>query len=160
LNRYTIDLAKGGMLQSYEGEVRDDKSRVASRESWTWKLSKVAGIWLPDEVTYEKADYQDSPSGRGRFRGPLASSAIRGLKWKESRVNERVDPSDFSLASLGMKPGDVISDTTTDVMYEYGKEAPVKAASWPIRRYLLIVINVAVVAVLITLIWRRRGAHA
>lgn len=152
LNRYTVDLAQGGNLISYEGEERKD-SKPSVRVQWSWVYKKVDGFWLPNEMMYHLEHFDDPLPGDDEGRS--VSSTLRGIRWTSSVVNEPINDAEFALTAIGIKDGDIIADTMTGEIYKFGQEPERKAsATW---RMPLITANIAALIIICAaLIWRRR----
>ncbi|HMO83949.1 MAG TPA: hypothetical protein PKC18_03415 [Lacipirellulaceae bacterium] len=161
LNRYVIDQAKGGTLARYESGMRDLHGRLLSREDWVWAYDQIQGAWVPVKLRYENRKYVATPAGDGEFAGPLQSEKIRDFRWIESLVNQPIGDDRFSLPSIGVKPGDVISDGVTGAVYEFslGADQEPPAPPFPLLRTLILVGTMVAVIAISALVVRRRRAH-
>jgi len=97
VNRYEADLSQGGNLVVYD--TVSDTGSTRRR----FRYEQVASVWVPKEVTYENVKKQQ---GRTTFRK---------LSWVENIVNEPCAEDEFSLAKLGLRRGDRVHDSRSNV---------------------------------------------
>lgn len=112
INRYTFDLSKGCNLVGFfaEGDTYGPNSR-------TYSYEKTDGLWVPTRV---EARSQDKGTGR------VTESTILLMDHSE---NEPLSAEEFTLASIGMLPGDEVQDLRTGTFYIYkSKEKPLQPA--------------------------------
>lgn len=127
LNRYTVNLSKGGSLVRYEAEERRESVPI-SASMWTWIYEeKNEGLWLPKEMSYWR-EYFDTTAGQNKNEAreenrfiPYYSSRRRIVRWISSQVNQPLGEEVFALKNLGLEEGDVISNTITRDTYRYGE---------------------------------------
>ena len=105
-NRYTLSLSQGCNPISYESNSAPDSSW-----KYLWTYEQVDGVWLPKtwtETVHQK-NSQDKQST---------------VTFVESRVNQPLDSSAFSIHGLGLKPGDNIQDRRKKptLKYKYQSE--------------------------------------
>ena len=103
---YTLDHAKGGNLIEYVNRSSTGIERT------TWKYEEKDGVWVPKEffLTHKVSD--DSYGFGERWHKVIFIKNV---------VNVPIDPSEFTLESLGLKPGERISDTIQATRYYYKK---------------------------------------
>lgn len=154
LNKYTVDLGRGGGLVEYFGENRppggapgDDKVSA----NWKIELSEHAGVWVPSRVTLRDTNGADRPS------------YFRELVWTKSEVNDDLPASAFDLHTLGLADGDSIYDARTQTHLRVGPPepptpvAPVAAESGQ-HRHRLMWVNVGALALILVVVflWNQR----
>jgi hypothetical protein len=103
---YTLDHAKGGNLIKYENISPTGIERT------TWEYEEKDGVWVPKEFLLTHSVDDDS-YGFGDRRHKVT--------FTKNIVNVPIDPSEFTLESLGLKPGERISDTIQGTGYSYEK---------------------------------------
>lgn len=102
-----FDVSKGGNL--VEEQVWDDKTAKTTRSEY----ELVEGVWLIRSQVLN----QEWPPAKGR---------VCRIQWKSLVVNKPLDASEFSMATLGVRPGDPVYDMVTQTRREYADEtAPV-----------------------------------
>lgn len=82
---------------------------------WTYEYEQIGGVFVPRRVTWRRTDY-----GRERVE--------RTIAFAQNVVNEDVDESEFSLAAMGLNPGDLIVDERIGTRYVYEPAVPFPAA--------------------------------
>ncbi len=118
MNRYTADLSLGGNLVLYESEDRKD-TEVVSRLTWQASYEKNEGVWLPSKVTRKNEKYsKEKPGESGEKR--QNSSSIRSVRWIVSIVNKPISEEEFTLKKIRLNPGDMIHNTFSGEVTEYG----------------------------------------
>ena len=104
LNRYEFDMSKGGNLTSFLA------TEPGRRGQWQYDYVQTDGIWIPQGVVRTKHRISD---------GVMVEVQRREVQWTENRINEPVDPSEFALAKLGVRPGDIVTDRRLGIEYGY-----------------------------------------
>lgn len=104
VSRMSFDLSQAGNLVLWS----NDDPNVT--QQWEWKHEKVAGLWVPKEVSIEH-EQRKRPSSR-----------TRKLVWLENVLNDDFDSDAFSLAAMGARPGDVVTDTRSGVEYKLTRD--------------------------------------
>ena len=99
--RHVFDLARGGNQVEYLSEITTGLRAGTRRETWSYQ--KAGGAWVP--VAWSSTR-NGCPDGTVTFT--------------ESRVNEPIAPSEFTLEGLGVRNGDPVSDTVARLAYRYG----------------------------------------
>jgi hypothetical protein len=94
----TFDLSQGGNQVEFSSNWRPDKG--TSREVWTYE--NTDGIWTPKTHTR---------TFNGRTEQAITLTA--------SVVNKPIPASEFTLESLGVRPGTRVSDTMLHTTYRY-----------------------------------------
>ena len=98
LNRYVVDLAKGGNLVSYRGEERLN-GRVQLSDNWMWSFKEHDKTWLPVEMAIQRETYGDETSSSG---GPVPiTSRMRFIRWSKSQINSN-DASELTPSAIGI----------------------------------------------------------
>jgi hypothetical protein len=105
---YTFDHAKGGNLTMYENKSG------AGTEIRTWNYEKRGGVWIPKAFLFTHS-VNDRTHDYGELRHEVT--------FTENTANVPIDPCEFTLESLGLKPGERISDTTKGILYRYEKSS-------------------------------------
>lgn len=98
----------------------------------------------------------------------------RDATLKQCSVNDPIKPDQFDYRGLGLVDGDLVLDEIEEVVYKIEQGEPVKLANFgegyvppigerlaknaPSFRWLMIAATLAIIAVLLVLIWRRRTA--
>ena len=103
----SFDVSQGGLCIA--GHTREGDRTIRHRA----KLVRVAEVWVPCLVEYENS------AGNGL-------SVTRKLEWKRNEVNAALDDDAFTLAAMGLRPGDLLFDKRTGARSRYeGEAAPV-----------------------------------
>jgi len=100
-NRYEFDISQGCCLVGFFAE----DPLVSGR--WDLEYEQVGGVFVPKKVECKRS----YSGGRSRL--------VRRISFEENVVNERIDPNEFSVDKLGLRPGDKIQDTVTGVKWRY-----------------------------------------
>ncbi len=105
LNRFVFDLSKGGspikvLIESSVG--------TQTRE---WTCEQRGDVWIPKSFTYTSQWLQPRPNGETKL--------TRKVTFTENVLNRPVAAAEFSLAKLGVKIGDPVSDHRRGVFYHY-----------------------------------------
>jgi len=108
VNRYVFDLSKGGSMVSYYGKDAKDE------EKWTYDFEKKGEVWVLKAV--------DQTHEYAMSAGVKVSSRKR-VEWIDNIVNESLDPDEFTFDKLGVKPGDLVHDTLSGVVFRYKEES-------------------------------------
>ena len=130
LNRYVVDLDRGGNLVTY---FADEHSKVVvGTEEHTYEYEQVEGVWVPKLITLV-AMSED---------GPTRKTTVS--RWLKNEVNGAIAPDKFTVEAVRIRPGELVQDTRTKAMYVYGSpESPQRAQSsrvawaWPAALALL-----------------------
>jgi hypothetical protein len=140
--QYDIDLAKGGnpVLLTNISPINDERLAVV--------LDRINDVWIPREVDYSHTQLRS---------GKATKHSRSRLSWRVSRVNEVLHEDEFSLARIGARPGDRVSDSRSGVEYVVPIEEitpqPAQASSnW---RFAVVVGGAAIAAMLAIWTWRR-----
>ncbi|MCD6405939.1 MAG: hypothetical protein J7M19_08940 [Planctomycetes bacterium] len=97
VNRYTYDLSKGGgMVAYYSTDPDPDKGPLQV----SYEYQEVGGAWVPTKVVWD-------------FAGKADSYHVE-VAFDQNVVNEPIDPSEFTLATIGLQDGDIVYDQRTD----------------------------------------------
>jgi hypothetical protein len=104
VTRFVFDAAQGCSLKEFF-------TSSGSRET-RWKLGyqEIAGVFVMKSISVAYVDGRDGRRSISERRATLTSVA----------VNAPVDESEFSLGRLGLKHGDHIKDTRTNLEYVFG----------------------------------------
>jgi hypothetical protein len=117
VNRYVVDLAQGANLVEWYLLDRDATGKEPQGETkMTWEHEQVAGVWVPKKVVYYDED---------RRRGTRSD---RTIDWRDQRVNEPLPADTFSLATLGVRPGDQVVDMRSGARAVVPSDEPRSAA--------------------------------
>jgi hypothetical protein len=116
LNHHVFDLSMGGCLIEYRGEG----SHGLELRKWTYEQKD--GAWVPKEFTLTHQWRVPQEDGVTKF--------MRKVVFVENMVNHPVASSEFSLATLGLKIDDPVSDHRSGLYYLYGgvEELPLENA--------------------------------
>ncbi len=107
--KVVYDLAKGGNLISYEQDA------LTGSESVRYTYGQHEGVWVP--VTVETANVQ-------RTEGVGVNTRIQRIIFADQKVNGPIPDSEFEVAKLGIRKGDVVTDWRADpnvVTFEFAK---------------------------------------
>ena len=141
----TFSLKSGGNITEC---IRDNESVSAMQR---FAFDEVDGVFVPNRYDFEK------------FRGRCGLGHImfaRSFEFTNLVVNGQIDPTEFSLAAMGLESGDIVDDRIRGVRRRY---EPVRAASAaPVSKpgavWLFIAILAGTVFVAATSeIWKRRS---
>ena len=102
LNQWTYDLDKGGNLVEYVGRY----SQQSAQEVWKTDYLLQGGAWVPTKISWKT--FKDGKVIR-------EDEAV----FTNEVVNEPLERSVFSLESIGLRPGDGVSDQRTNLEYIY-----------------------------------------
>jgi|GEM_PF-3951774 len=114
-NLYTFDLSKGGNLVGYAAESRGGEAfgrKLNSRHQVRIQYISVDDVFVPTEWSRWRSDLnspEESPRGR------VITIDIQA-------VNEPVDPTEFTVAGLGLRPGDKVVDEIRGIDYIYNED--------------------------------------
>lgn len=105
------DASCGYNLVELSSDTVTDTKEVLWHHKWEWE--NVGGVFVPAKVEYENEVLNVDGSGdHGVQKGTIT--------FDSNEVNVPIDPSEFTLAAMGVKPGDMVQDRRTGVTYEYG----------------------------------------
>ncbi len=105
------DLAKGCNLVEMELNLFESEAQVDLKFSWEWR--EAEGVFTVARYTeLEETRYVGNPAAN--------TAQTREVVFHDVKVNEPLPESEFTLAALGVKPGDRIVDNRTGVSYVYG----------------------------------------
>ena len=108
MERYAVDLEKGGCLVAYDHSEGAGKPTV----KWRSDLQCVAGVWIPARTNCEET----------RSSG---MRVVKRLEWVENAINEPIPDDEYSLVKLGVHEGDEVHDQRTGTRYTVtGSEFP------------------------------------
>jgi hypothetical protein len=102
--RDVYDLSRGGNLIECH-HVNPDGDHLH-----TYEYEERAGVWVPKSYTHV-CKTKKSNGAYGRL--------TRTIKWDSSTVNVPFAEDEFTLAKMGMRPGDQIHDHRIDMRYTY-----------------------------------------
>lgn len=148
--KYQFNLNQAGLPVSVEGGSEAGNDAAAQ---WENSFVEIGAIWLPEKLVYRLND-------RGQHR--LQS---RVTLFTEHQLNEKLDDSEFEVASLPMRAGDKVFDPATRAWSRFGAEEkkPDAPADVPVapqerfsRKRMLLIINLAIGVALITIVARRK----
>jgi hypothetical protein len=107
INRHVFDLAKGCSVLEYY-----NSSPGHGETHWKLDYEKLAGVFVIKSVSlvYEHK------------RPDLKGTSTRMAVLTNAMVNAPIDQAEFSLGKLGLKPGDPIRDTRTNMEYIFGEK--------------------------------------
>jgi len=127
VTRYTYDLAKSGNLIEELSEFPSGSIRFG------YVYEQTDGIWLPKSVIYESTSRRP---GATESAEALVTTSKKRFEWTATILNKALPPDAFSLAKLGIQPGDEIVDYAREIRFVYtsdeGIENPQGAA--PVSR--------------------------
>jgi hypothetical protein len=103
-HRFEFDLSRGGNLMAYASHWLE-----GSGES-EWTYTQQAGVWLPE--TFTNTDRRKAPDGSAR-------TTTRRVQFVASELNRPVDPVEFTVEALGIKPGTRVTDHITNRLYQW-----------------------------------------
>jgi hypothetical protein len=99
VDRFEFDLNQGGLCTRHY--TKDVTLETECKISW----EQTESIWTPYEYTY-----------RNHNRN---KTTVRKIIFIDSVLNTAIDPSEFTIEKLGIRPGDMIQDTRTGEVYPY-----------------------------------------
>lgn len=94
-----------------------ERRTAKGTENWRFKYQRVDSVWLPSEVEINLDRTPDSRKNR------------RVIRFQQSIVNRNIDPSEFELIKLGVRSGDLIRDTRSNVQYVFDRSNELKLDS-------------------------------
>jgi hypothetical protein len=106
LNRFVFDLSKGG---SPIQVLIESSAGTQTRE---WIYEQRGDVWVPKSFTLTCDWLQPEPDGETKL--------TRKITFTENVLNRPVAATEFSLAKLGVKAGDRVSDHKLGLFYRYG----------------------------------------
>jgi hypothetical protein len=108
LNRYVFARDSGLNLSRFE-TVLGDRARWLT----TIEYEKRADVYVPLRRHYTVR--------RVRAEGQVVTRWEK-MEWRNGEVNGEIDEREFSLESLGLRPGDLVVDEQIGITYKYGEE--------------------------------------
>jgi len=102
VNRYVFDVARGANLVSYY-------SRVTGEEKREYDYENKGGIWVLKAAKWSHVYKQDN----------VNVSDTQEVEFSKNVVNEPLAPDEFALVKLGVRPGDWVIDTLSQVRFKY-----------------------------------------
>ena len=106
LNQWTYDLDKGGNVVEFIGKYISGNPERLAEEVREMDYALQGGTWVPTKMS------------RKNFReGVLVQE--EDIIFSNENVNEPLDESNFTLESIGLRPGDGVSDQRTGLDYIY-----------------------------------------
>lgn len=99
-----FDLLQGCALVSYS------VSTPMITQTRTYEYEQISGVFVPKRFIYE----HDT-----RKEGAKTKTRMREVVFTQNSINEPIPESEFSFESLGVQPGDRISDRLMGVAYAY-----------------------------------------
>jgi hypothetical protein len=112
-NRYVFDTSQGCNMVTY---VAGD---ALAETTYNAKFTESSGVFVPVSVNWKLVS-------RGNDQTSERDMTVDFIR---SEVNANIDPSEFSLDSLGMLPGDRVHDDVSGLKYEFKPEAVVLKAA-------------------------------
>jgi hypothetical protein len=106
IQRYTVSLGQGCNPIRYETIESKDSTWV-----YDWTYEQRDGVWVPKTWT-------EAIHAKG------SRDEDRRVTFVENRVNQPVDPSAFTLPSLGVQRGDKVQDRRAEPVKQYRYEEP------------------------------------
>ncbi len=91
---YTLDLGKSA----------HPVSNKTSTRTWSSTLQEVSGFWIPKEIHLTKNLNNNT-------------TEEQTMKWSDQTINRSIPEKEFSLASLGIRRGDLGSDNRTNTAF-------------------------------------------
>ncbi len=145
-NLYEFDLSIGGNLLRFL--TADDTDAKAQRVEWNYHYERIAGVWVPTEISEVRADPARDETDSRRFT------------WLENVVNEPVADDQFTPERAGVHPGDFVKDAGANVQYRYGSpEDPQRSTGsngWPRKWMTWVVMAVVPAALIVAMVLVRR----
>jgi hypothetical protein len=145
--RYVFDLSQGGNMTSLVG--RDD----VREERWSTDWEERAGVWLPKRSSYENEKHEGDEVSR------------KTVSWQRSVLNEPIAEETFTLDTMGVVPGALISDHRVGKQWRYKADEFAEAESEPPplqgrrgRALVAVACSVLLLGLVAGILaWRRRG---
>ena len=111
LRRTVFDLSKGGNVVEYHSENSPDDIRD---KKWTYE--ETGGVWILRKYDSSDVYKMNSPEDGTK----KLYTTIDRVEFFDNAVNAPVDPSEFSLESLGVEEGYSVTDRANGIRYKYG----------------------------------------
>jgi len=111
ITRFVFDLSKGCCL------IELFNSSAVSESHWKLDYEKIADVFVMKSIFHT---YRDTRTSRGLISNRTATLT-------NDMVNKPIDEAEFSLGKLGLKPGDTIRDTRTNIEYIFGAKGATEA---------------------------------
>jgi hypothetical protein len=152
--KYQFALNQAGLPVNVEG---GSESGMDSVSRWQNSFVEIDGIWLPEKLVFTLND---------RKHHQLHS---RVTSFSEHQMNERIDESEFSMASLPLRKGDKVMDPVTGAWSTFGIEAkkpgpPVDMPVIPEEKFslrrILLLVNLGIVVVFLGIACGRKWLHS
>ena len=102
VNRYVFDVSKGGNMVSYY-------AKGSGEEKCACGYQEHQGVWLLKSFDRSYVYQQDGKT----------MTVARTIQWQENAVNRPLEPNEFSIDAMGIKPGDYIQDVLLGVRFQY-----------------------------------------
>ncbi|GEM_PF-2366819 len=103
VNEFTVDLAQGANLVESLYTESDENGGLLMETKVNTKYQMISDIWVPSNVDYVSRRPQDG------------TSFTRSFTWVSQTVNGELDDAAFSLATIGAKDGDIVSDNRSGI---------------------------------------------
>ena len=113
IDEQTFDLARGGLMTAarFARDLPLEKLELKIQV----EIVRRGGVWVPNTVLVED-DRRIPEDSRLRYE----------MRWRSNAVNRHVPPEEFTLAAIGLRPGDWVTDARTGARSRYeGEAAPV-----------------------------------
>jgi hypothetical protein len=152
-NEYALNLDTGANLLHYRaGDATEDAT-----VEWTYELSN--SVWIPKTWSRVKRE-RWRIENKKRIPSMDEKTKTRTVTWTESKVNEPIADSEFSMEKLGIKSGELVVDRITKSDYRYNSVIEDTEAGGHFGvRSVFIAANVAILVLIGSyLFWRRRRA--
>ena len=111
LNRYVFDISNGGNMVSYYATAPDEE------EDWKYQFEEKDRVWV-----LKRLNHTYTCPGSLVVNGAktmVKTVTTKTIEWVTNILNEPLDPDEFSLSKLGVKPGDWVNDTLMDIRFKY-----------------------------------------
>jgi hypothetical protein len=83
--------------------------------TYSYEYEQISGVFVPKRFTYKHETHEE---------GAKAKSQVRDMVFTRNSINEPIPESEFSFESLGVRPGDRVSDRFIGVTYAYKAMPP------------------------------------
>jgi len=119
VNQFTVDLAQGANLVESLFKESDQNGELAMETKINTSYSMISGIWVPSKVVFASR------------RPKAGTSFTRTFNWVSQTLNTELEDTEFNLATIGARDGDLVSDNRSGIGLTIKDGGLVPAATVP-----------------------------
>ncbi len=119
VNASVYDLSKGGNRVEFHHSSDDIVS------DWEYTYERHDGAWVLKSLTRDDTSREHGP---GEDADPIVTTRKKSIEWTTNVINEPLAPDTFSLARLGVRPGDTVLDYIASIRFPYVQGMKIEGA--------------------------------